>query len=143
MEGNKAASLDITECEILQERPLSPPLKSEKRNWLRHQCGRVKTKLFARSQYLFLQESYDQNPKGKVEWLWVLVCAIVIGLLIADLLVRTIPWPSLNNGTMDYSQAPIILIGDSITQYGYVANRMGWTTMMSCSYALRYDGTCQ
>lgn len=150
MESIRTASLDITECEILEETPTSSPPNLEKGHYLRQQFkARVLlfTEQFARSRYLFLPGSRppspctdDEKSKNETKWGWGLVCAVIIGLLLADLAIRTIPWPRpVYSGAMDYSKAPIILVGDSITQYGMIANRTGWTTLMSCSYALRYD----
>lgn len=70
---------------------------------------------------------------------WGIIAAIIIGLLIGDLIVRLAPRQLPVLELDDYNNAPIILLGDSITEYGYSTDRGGWSSLMSCAYALRYD----
>ena len=92
------------------------------------------------SQYvkkILPKHRYSQSQSNS--YIWGTVAAIIIGLLIGDLIIRIFPWNHIGLDSDDYNNAPIILLGDSITQYGYSTEREGWTSLMSCSYALRYD----
>lgn len=87
------------------------------------------------------QRQYSNPQEGGKEYsiFWLIIAAIIIGLLIGDLIVRLVPWHHATLDADDYNNAPIILLGDSITEYGYATDRGGWTALMSCAYALRYD----
>jgi hypothetical protein len=90
---------------------------------------------------LLPQRQYSSPQKEGKEHsiLWLVIAAIIIGLLIGDLIVRLVPWGHAYVEADDYNNPPIILLGDSITEYGYATDRGGWTSLMSCAYALRYD----
>jgi hypothetical protein len=111
----------------------------EKQNIFPESPEKSKISLFFSKWLPRYQYSRPFNEGKEHSIFWLIIAAIIIGLLIGDLIVRLTPWGHVFVEADDYNNPPIILLGDSITEYGYDTDRGGWTSRMSCAYALRYD----